>query len=503
MKQNPKKLISLIVVALCGCLPLYSGAQSSSRHLYKTLTGDNVRITSNCLSGFSIISYNDHTNFRPYRFVFHQQGTNTTFCYQSSSGNSQSNTPDRYDVKDIDVIGNYCYFCGTYYITTFEYLESGELMIVTTEHGYIGRFLVSNIANGVSPMPIQFCIIPETKTLNKLVGFHGVPYSYIYLIGEHTLGLSCLATVKESSSSISYGIHTIDDPAETLTDLDLTDNYLVTVSRYSAAPYDFILRAESISNTITALANSTSLPMFPYKNTCSTYAINTQPDVRPENPTFHSDKVEMKIANSNYQEFAVVAYDCYGGAFDNECSSDLYHTAMFYFDFASYNPVQNNVPPSVQDAQLVSKAQAVDKSLTGLACPSQYSVVLFHNYPSGTGDHSGEMQFPSWLITGQIDNLLIDHRDMQDMSVDICNQKATLAGFQRTDSRIVHFWQDYLHTENSCYSTHPKALSEAMDLPYMTLSTTDIETTYSNVNWGHQLNRPVVLTDCIMECKTN
>ena len=501
MNTIKKTILVLAALAACGSLPFRTNAQTSSRHLYNSLTGDEVRLTSNGLGGASIISYNSHTNYSPYCFVYHRQGTNTTFCYQSSNGTPPTNTPDWYDVKDIDVIGDYCYFCGTYYVTTLEYDTSGLLMFVTTGTGYIGRFLVYDISNGTSPMPIQFCVIPNTKTLDKLVGFTVAVNNYIYLIGEHSSGLSCLATIKENWSNISCGLHVITDATETLTDLALTDRYVVTVSRFDSDSYSFGLRAEKISNTMSALANSSVLPMFPYQNKYNTTTVNTQPEVRPQNPTFHSNEVEMKIAAANWDDNAVVAYDCIGGALDNDCFTDLYHTSMFYVDFNSYNPAQNALI-YLFDAQLVSKSQQVDNSLRGLAC-HQYSTILFHNYPANTGDNSGEIQFPSWLSTGQVDNLLVDYRDLQDMSLDLYYNRVNFAGFQQTDNKIVHFWQYYPDTKNSCYSTRPKASSELMTLPNMTLTQTGIDTEYSTIEWGHQLNRPPVQTDCILDCRTN
>lgn len=500
IKRLITPLIAITAWLLCGCLPFQSIAQTSTEHLYKTLTGDNVRLCTDPSTGNSIISYNGHVNYMPYNFIYHKLGATTTHYYESSSGTPNTNTPDNYNVKDIEIVGDYCYFCGSYITSEYVYYMGLGMMLETTETGYIGRFPLSDIESGVSPMTIQFCIIAGTKTFSKLNGFFDGSNNYICLIGNSPSGLSCLATVKENGTGIAFELHTL--PAfETITDLTLTKNYLVTVSRFEGEEYTFGLRAESTIDVVSSLGSNSPLPHFKYLNKFDTYSVNSVNNPRPEPPTSHSDKGEMGIAGVGGEDHVVVAYDCQGGAFDEVCFTDLYHTALYYVEHYLYDPTQNNLM-SVTSTQLVSKGQKEEISLTGLTCPDTKYVVLFHRYPVIDDGISGEIQFPLWSSFGQIDNLSADILDMQDMYYDLSNQKINLAGNWGLDNRIVHFQQDFNNIGNSCYSTRPKAFSEKMSNPEMELIPTDIVTEFATISWGHTLNRPRKTADYIPSCET-
>lgn len=73
MNTIKKTILVLAALAACGSLPFRTNAQTSSWYLYNSLTGDEVRLTSNGLGGASIISYNSHTNYSPYCFVYHRR----------------------------------------------------------------------------------------------------------------------------------------------------------------------------------------------------------------------------------------------------------------------------------------------------------------------------------------------------------------------------------------------------------------------------------------------
>lgn len=478
-------------------------AQTSMEHLYSTLSGKNAILCSDPYNEGSIICYNDQVNYMPYTFIYHDQLGTSTFCYHSSSGIPNTNTPDGFNVKDIEIVGNYCYFCGTYYIYYFEYLIGGGLMLVTTETGYIGRFLLSDIVSGVSPMPIQFCLIPGTKVFSKLKGFVNKTNNYICLIGMGSAGNSCLATVRENGTGIAYGVHHIADASETLTDLTLTDKYLVTVSRFDGKPYNYGLRGERRNNIVSALASSTPLPMFDYLNTCNTSNVNTIDNPRPENPTFHTNEVEMKISNVKGEDHVVVGYDCVSVGLDVDCYTDKYHTDLFYIEHDMYNPGQNN-GMIIVNAQMVTKSQQKDNTLTGLACPDPSTpTILLHNYSANTNEGSGEIQFPSWIAFGQMENLTIDYREVQDMYLDNVYQKAVFTGVLQNTSNIIHFQQDYYNSGGSCYSTTPKAFSEQMTLPENEVEPTEVETLYSTLDWGRTLQRPSQKVTYDIDCKTN
>ena len=501
MKHKEHKLITWIILVLCGCSPLLINAQTSVEHLYNTLTGDGVRLCTDPATGNSIICFNNHADYLPYCFVYHDHSSSSTYYYRSSWGFPPTNTPDYCDVKDIEIIGDSCYFCGSYYTSYFEYQMGGGQMLVTIENGYIGRFSLSNFVNGISPMPIKFFTIPGTKTLSKLVGLTQGPNYFICLIGVTSTGRSCLATVKDDGLYLTYGLHATP-ASETLTDLALTDDHLVTVSRFDDEPYTFGLRAEITGDWVGSILAGNPLPRYPYLNKYQTMGVNTLPEPRPAFPTAHPMNVEIKLAEVPGTENIVVAYDCTGGARDEECSSDLFHTALYHVDLSPYYPEQG-IPMGMLEAQLVSKARKEKNSLAGLACPDQTKTILFHSYPFNSDDYSGEIQFPQWPYAGHVDNLLIDQRDLQDMYYDFSNHKINLAGNPGTDSRILHFQQDYNKTGRSCYSTRPQALAEEMTLPEEEIILTEITTSYGIVSESNTRNRPNHQADYEIRCRTN
>lgn len=505
MNQNQRKHIALIVIVLWGCMPLYSGAQTSIEHLYNTLTGDNVRLCTEFSTGNSIISYNSHENNTPISFIYHKQNASSTYLYKCVEGVQQNGDCYSYDVKDIEIGFIYCYFCGTFYTHTYEYVQNG-LMSVTHETGYIGRFLMSEISSGAT-MTIEFRTIPNTKSLNKLEIYGNVESNnyvdYLGLLGVTSTDQSCLAVVRDNGTSVTYGLLTTPT-TETLTDLSIMWNYLVTVSRFDGEPYTFGLRAERLTNIPNTIPLSANLPYFPYLTKFNTINVNTQPDERPENPTFHSDEVEMKIAGVYVADEAVVAYDCIGGAFDQDCNKDLYHTALFYIDHYQYDPIQNH-PMRILNSQLVSKEQPEERSLVSLVCPDYTSTILFHSYPSGSGDYLGEIQFPVWAPVGSIDNLTIDYRVLQDMCYRGYSNNRTInfAGFKAGNGKIVHFMQNVDNRETSCYSIRPKATAEEMTLPITTNEHSNLQTAHETLDWEHTISSQPVQVEYDVDCNSN
>lgn len=484
-------ILTLLAITLTS--PAFS--QTSTEHLYNTLSGSNVVFCTNYADGNSVVGYQYTSTALPC-FFYHKQNATTTKRYQCDEGITVQPIPDSYTISDMEIVGNYCYFCGTYKTGELEGVIGGGYILVITETGYIGRFLLSEIMDDY-PMIVEFCKIPGTSAFTKMAPYDDGVNKMVFLIGtaDQNHQISCMAAVKENGSSVNYGLYTMPDDSETLTDLDYSSIF-VTASKVKNNNFEFCLRAESSVMDI-LLPNPVS-SKYEYLNSFNTSLVNTVPEPRPTNPTKHDNDVRIMLTRD--YDGLYVAYDCFGGANDAECLTDYYHTALFLVDDNSYEPNVNDM--TVTWGQLLSKDQRENNSLMDLLTPNYQYSILVHRYTHPTTASSGEIQFPSMLSFGPLQSLHTDYRLFTDMGHNWINNTLTLVGVQGASNNIFHFRQDVSNFSSSCYSVSPRADSEEMDLPVHTISHTNLIHTTGQVPWGHSRLIQPEETNYIIDCQT-
>ena len=502
MESRTKGITTLTVLWM---LPFFMVAQSSMEHRYVGLQGDDAVMCTDQSNGNSIICYQNASTSLPC-FVYHKHTGSSTNRYQCVENPNPSGFPYSYKVSDIEIIDEYCYFCGTFITTTLEAVaEAGNTFIeVRTETGFVGRFLLSDITNGYN-LYIQFVTIPGTTEFHKLEGFSSGTYNIISLIGtaDPNHEVSCLALLKDNGGNSSkYGLYTMPDDEETLTDVDVWSSYIMTASKFKHRQYEFGLRADELMDIDNSLVNNTPLPRYMYINTINTSSTNTIPDPRPSNPTEYSNNADILLSGWYYNiGYVTVAYDCFGGATDVVCNTDNYHTVLFTIDNTSYEPTQQQ-DMIVTQAMLLSRQGGEKSSLIQLMSPDYKSSFLLHRYSTSNNEIRNEIQIPSWLTYGLVDDLTTDCRTLSDMYLDLNRERVNFVGIEENNN-ILHFTQDVNQLTKSCYSTRPQAYSEELDLPVSNLDNSPLNHTYGTVQWGNARNISPQTTNYGVECKTN
>ena len=140
-----------------------------------------------------------------------------------------------YEIKDVQVVGQECYFCGQKWVETGNiiYHIDGTMEYERRYKGIVGRFDVRNVINNGGTY--ELLEIDTTYCLNRIAVFTGHALATAILSDETT---SCLVEIREATYQNNYVDcnyrvfrSTISD--EYFMDVEALSNKFVSVSRYS------------------------------------------------------------------------------------------------------------------------------------------------------------------------------------------------------------------------------------------------------------------------------
>ena len=220
-----KSAVSVLFTILFATLQTQAVAQYSKIFKYDNIAGDRSLIASDT-KGYYITSCS-HTSDGRSCFMIENRQNNTTIHFYTS----QQGTPAPgvsycgYIVNDITVDNHDCWFCGTKWVRTgnFIYDTNGLLFPETNFYGYVGRFGLMDVLNGNYSFDIT--ILNNFIEPRKLVVTDGIAT----IIGGRLIAE--LTPVGGGQYSYKYGISSHD--CEVFMDIVNTGDTIVTLSRYN------------------------------------------------------------------------------------------------------------------------------------------------------------------------------------------------------------------------------------------------------------------------------
>ena len=139
-----------------------------------------------------------------------------------------------YEIKDMRILGQECYFCGTKWEETGNliYNLDGTITYETVNKGIVGRFDVRDVMRGEGSYEIMK--IDTTRCLNKLAVLSGRALAVGTLFDGYT---PCLVYLREANyasgeTDYSYRVITSNITGETFSDVTASNNKFIVVSRY-------------------------------------------------------------------------------------------------------------------------------------------------------------------------------------------------------------------------------------------------------------------------------
>lgn len=453
-----KRLITIIVFCLVGLFYCKVQSHSSVEEQYTNVKCmDTVVARINPLDNNStVISYNDAMSSLP-TFVYHTHAGSVVSKRFTWPMISNTFGYIFYTVNDMIIVGGDCYFCGgKRAIIGWEYSMEGYAMPVYQNTGFFGWFDVSQMS-ATSPTSLDLYLfdLPVSGELKRMDGIFVSGGVGLGLISEQTL-----AIVRGYGNSWACHVQNVGTD-ERLEDVKITENHLVTLSRFLSDDYSFGLRCETKNDAFDSPATHL---LYNYYNGIryQTYPMTTV-SIPNSHPTMRQRDEVMRMVNHPSSDLVTVAYN--GEYLDSgDCQHSGFHTAMYLMNLS--NCVSGHVNILMDDAQLLT---------TGLLKKAQYSLWEMR-YVSAANtiamlqgaktEYTGMwsiLQDASWSPTWMPRSVQADYRALKSMDVDAAGW-AYLAGRSIPDKKLLHFRQDLGKMERSCYSTRPVTVVEKLIL---------------------------------------
>lgn len=389
--NTSKQLVITILLCVAGTFCCKAQSLSSIEEQYiDQKSRDAVVVCINPSDNNStIICYNDSMYNRP-NFVYHTHtgtGVSKRFHWPLVNNTFGGIT---YKVNDMVIINDICYFCGKKsVIIGFENTMEGLALPIYQITGFLGWFAVSQISTPSSTtMDLYLFDLPVMEELKRMDGIIESGIVGLGLISEHTLAL-----VRGYGSSWDCHVQYVAS-SESLEDVKITANHLVTLSRFSNNPYTFGLRCETkaeafLSPISHVLNNYYNGIMYNTSQMTTTSLPNGQ-------PTMHHEDEVMRMVNHPGSDLITVAYN--GVDFDGEdCPHYGYYTPMYLMDFS-------NCSTGFVDINM-SRAQLLSTSLHKLArysllemcyLPTANAIAMLHGMRTEEYGMWSILQVSSW-----------------------------------------------------------------------------------------------------------
>ena len=445
-----KRLIIIAVYSVVGTFCCMAQTVSSVEEQYHSEKCRTVPVV--CINpddnNNSIVCYNDSAAARPC-FVYHMHSgaaNSRKFPWPDISNIYGSMS---YKVNDMVIIDGLCYFCGRKTaFSGYEYTPEGYLALVSQTTGFFGWFPVSQISDPYgTTLDLYLFDIPVSE-LNRMVGFSVSGVVELGLISETTLAL-----VKGSGSSWIFHLQDAA-PTETLEDIEITPNHLVTLSRFANSPFSFGLRCET--RTVAFNAPSTHILTNYYNGIKYDTQAMTTTDLPGETPTEHTGETPMRVVAHPGTDLVTVAYD--GLTFDrSDCEHFGFYTPMYLMDFSNCSTGYVNI--AMSDAQLVTTSllNVANYSLWEICyVTTNNTIAMLHGMGVEEYGMWSVLQILSWNPAYNPQSLQADSKVFRSMDVG-ANGWAYMTGWREAEKNLLHFRQDGSTMTQSCQSTRPSA----------------------------------------------
>lgn len=432
----------------------------------------------------------------------------TFFCHHGGNGANNIFVPGTYsgpvyvgfataysmNVEDMVVGTTYCYFCGTLHtytvtipvdpngIRTDEYIDRYD--------GFIARFPLSDL-NG-SSLSVDYLLIPGTTSLKRLkidqttgllaaVAVSGSsPQGFVILKDDGTTAVSTLLYPTDSHENIS--------------DLTFTSSSFVAVSEFDNNDNAFAIRDALSADLVTSLGIGPLHSRYLY----NTAAINTTPSPRPSCPTFESTHDLLATSIPSTDRF-VVAYEAFGGGFDDECKRDYCNTNIYEISIPYPSPMVPTAPTMIT-SQLVTLNSAFQKGLQEIKyVPAGSTVALLYKNVTDPYGMSGLIQYPSLATYGQKYSQPTGQSMFLSMDAFSVNQ-LNLVGRDMTDSHLVHYTQG-IGATSSCIPLS-WCQTEKMTVMDPESGISEMRSSSVRLEWSYQIIMPSVQIESESTCHT-
>lgn len=226
-----RKLLLLIFIALSA---LNAQAQYSELKRILSIKGSEMIIRTD-YSRTYFVTYCKYNHYNHNYFIV-SQGNNYKYLDLMDGTDNMFPAPDYgYEIKDIQVIGQECYFCGQKWKQTGNiiYNLDGTMMYETVSKGIIGRFDIRDVIN--SGGTYEILEIDTTYCLNKIALLSSRALATATLYDETT---PCLVELRETdyqNNYVDYNYRVIRSSIsdEYFMDVAALSDKFVSVSRYS------------------------------------------------------------------------------------------------------------------------------------------------------------------------------------------------------------------------------------------------------------------------------
>lgn len=197
-----------------------NGQTISNTDKYQYQYGTNVITRINPQKTKVVCYYEPNEHQRNFMVLYGNSRKYFSIDFSSSTSNNNSGI----NVKDLQIIGDICYFCGTRWRETGQWLYNydGSIYMEVRNEGFIGKFNVNDVVN--SGGNFEYLIIDETLHLDKIITCpHG-----ILAIGLKKNSLeSCIVELHPdpaSSLPITYNYSIYTSPSNDEVFMDITNN---------------------------------------------------------------------------------------------------------------------------------------------------------------------------------------------------------------------------------------------------------------------------------------
>ncbi len=292
-----KKL--LILLSFVSIFAL-SNAQYSTLDQFRSHKGTNTLIRTD-YSRTYFVTYYKNASDRKCIFIVQHVDTTRYINLLQAIENGLPNPVYGYEIKDMRIIGQECYFCGCKWVETGNiiYNLDGTMSFERVYKGIIGRFDVRDAIHTGGNYEIME--IDTTKCLYKIALLSGRVLATGTLYDGYT---SCLVALKEVnyanySPDYNYRVMTSQIPGEYFFDVTATYDKFVAVSRYGN------INNQNQYKYYFGLRYGTGFDY--YGSTSGVYDYNVQNVIANEGASFVSME-PMLITSHQMSDEVVVAY---------------------------------------------------------------------------------------------------------------------------------------------------------------------------------------------------
>lgn len=504
MNQKQRKHIAMIVIVLCGCMPFYSCAQTSTTFTYPNLSIDPPLLCTDPHTGNDIVYYSIFNTNERY-FFYHDQGTGSTKQFRLVPNGGPINLYEEiirdFNVKSMIVCGTYCYFCGILHTYTLSEIfdpedDRGSRDYINLWEGFLGRFPMSEIRNpACTSLTMQYMTIPDTKMLHRLE----TNDTLLAVIVEYISGDHGFVVMKETGTSINYLKLYSQDNYERVSDISFNSNSLAVVSSFTNDDYLFGIR-DGNSTTLNNLLTTQSPPTFfntIYKyNTSNLNMFNYPGYQAPTKEITH----DIRISSENLSNTVVVVYEATGDGPEDSCGNYKYeHNTNLYQCTISTSGILPAIPAMIT-AQIVSHSADYINGLSDVRYLSRlYKVALLYNSLNNAMGVASMVQYPKLPTPGTVECQFspIDRFS----SMDIFGiQSIQLVGRRSGNNPLTHFMQNLNLSGQSCLPLLPSCNSVEMSLPELKITESIVLPVYGNLMWSNPNNLPERTLQCTRTC---